>query len=65
MTTHMARNDSAAPGHVWPGIRIHVIVIVQPPGIGIPPIAQRLPYSSCRRHQTPSSLRPFGARSSH
>ena len=27
--------------------------------------AQRLSYSSWRRHQTPSSLRPLGARSSH
>ena len=35
----MPRNDAAAPGHVWPGIRIHVIDIVQPPGIGMPPIA--------------------------
>src|SRR5262249_2803545 len=37
ITTHMPRNDIAAPGHVWPGIRIHAIDIVQPPGIGIPP----------------------------
>jgi hypothetical protein len=35
----MPRNDAAAPGHVWPGIRIHAIDIVQPPGIGIRPIA--------------------------
>src|SRR5437667_5749595 len=35
----MQRNDAAAPGHVCPGIRIHVIGIVQPPGIGISPIA--------------------------
>ena len=28
------------PGaHVCPGIRIHAIDIVQPPGMGIPPIA--------------------------
>ena len=26
------------PGQLWPGIRIHVIDIVQPPGIGMPPI---------------------------
>jgi hypothetical protein len=32
----MPRNEAAAPGHVWPGIRIHAIDIVQPPGIGIP-----------------------------
>ena len=37
--THMPRNDAAAPGHVCPGIRIHAIDIVQPPGIGISPIA--------------------------
>jgi hypothetical protein len=35
----MPRNDAAAPGHVCPGIRIHAIDIAQPPGIGIPPIA--------------------------
>src|SRR5829696_3031037 len=39
MTTHMARKDAAAPGHVCPGIRIHAIDIVQPPGIGMVPIA--------------------------
>src|SRR5512145_3287759 len=112
ITIHMPRNDAAAPGHVCPGIRIHAIDIVQPPGIGIPPIAdmdahqtiviaalaakeqradgeegplrsslgdhasessrnnahdaaQARSYSSWRRHQTPVSLRPLGARSSH
>src|SRR5450432_1874778 len=35
----MPRNDAAAPGHVCPGIRIHAIDIVQPPGIGISAIA--------------------------
>jgi hypothetical protein len=35
----MPRNDAAAPGHDRPGIRIHAIDIVQPPGIGIAPIA--------------------------
>src|SRR5436309_139874 len=39
ITTHMQRNDAAAPGHVCPGIRIHAIGILQPPGIGISPIA--------------------------
>ena len=38
MTTHMPPNDAAAPGHVWPGIRIQAIDIVQPPGIGMPRI---------------------------
>jgi hypothetical protein len=35
----MPRNDAAAPSHVCPGIRIHAIDIVQPPGIGISPAA--------------------------
>src|SRR5260221_1332656 len=35
----MPRNDAAAPGQVCPGISIHAIAIVQPPGIGISPIA--------------------------
>src|SRR5262245_18358809 len=32
---------------------------------GVRDSAQRLPYSSWRRYQTPASLRPLGARSSH
>jgi hypothetical protein len=39
ITTHMPRNDDATAGHVCPHMRIHVIDIVQSPGIGIPPIA--------------------------
>src|SRR5467141_3911660 len=39
ITTHMPRNGAAMPGHGCPGIRIHAIDIVQPPGIGISPIA--------------------------
>jgi hypothetical protein len=39
ITTHMATNEAAKPGHVCPGIRIHAIDIDQPPGIGISPIA--------------------------
>jgi hypothetical protein len=35
----MPTNDAAAPDHVWPGIRIHIADIAQPPGIGISPIA--------------------------
>ncbi len=33
----MPRKDAAAPGHVWPGMRIQAMDIVQPPGMGIPP----------------------------
>ena len=39
ITTHMPTNVSAASDHVCPGMRIHAIDIVQPPGIGIPPMA--------------------------
>jgi hypothetical protein len=39
ITIHIPRKVAAAPGHVCPGIRIHAIDIVQPPDIGIPPIA--------------------------
>jgi hypothetical protein len=42
----MPRNDAAAPGHVCPGIRIHAIDIVQPPGIGISPIADMDPHQA-------------------
>jgi len=42
----MPRNDAAAPGHVCPGIRIHAIDIVQPPGIGISPIADMEAHQS-------------------
>jgi hypothetical protein len=31
-------NDAATPVHVCPGIRIHIIDIVQPPGMSISPI---------------------------
>jgi hypothetical protein len=40
----MPTNVAAAPGHVCPGIRIHAIDIVQPPGIVIPPIADMDPH---------------------
>src|SRR5580765_2347092 len=46
ITVHMPRNDAAAPGHVRPGIRIHAIDIVQPPGIGISPIADMDPHQT-------------------
>src|SRR5688572_24118554 len=35
----MPRKVAAAPGQDWPGIRIHAIDIVHPPGMSIPPIA--------------------------
>jgi len=39
-------NDAAASGHVCPGIRIQTIDIVQPPGIGIPRIADMGPHKA-------------------
>jgi hypothetical protein len=35
----MQRNNAPVTNHERPGIRIHAIDIVQPPGIGIPRIA--------------------------
>jgi hypothetical protein len=35
----MPSSEAAAPAQVCPGIRIQAIDIVQPPGIGIPPMA--------------------------
>jgi hypothetical protein len=34
-TAHLPRNDAAPLGHDCPGIRIHTIDIIQPPGIGV------------------------------
>jgi hypothetical protein len=39
MTSHMPRNAAAVPSQVWPGMRIHIIDMLQPPGIGISCIA--------------------------
>src|SRR6185295_11396163 len=46
ITIHMPRNDAAASGHVCPGIRIHAIDIVQPPGIGMSSIADIEPHQA-------------------
>lgn len=37
--THMPKNEDVTPAQVRPGMRIQVIDIVQPPGIGIPSLA--------------------------
>src|SRR5690349_1057069 len=37
--THMRRNAAVAPNHVCPGMRIHAVDMVQPPGMAISPIA--------------------------
>src|SRR5262245_57525841 len=37
MRAHIAMNMPAAPSQLCPGMRIHAIDIVQPPGIGMPP----------------------------
>ena len=42
----MPRNIAAAPGHVCPGIRIHAIDMLQPPGIGIPLIFDMAPHQT-------------------
>jgi hypothetical protein len=35
--THINTNEAAAPSQVCPGILIHAIDMVQPPGIAMPP----------------------------
>ncbi len=37
ITIHMPMKAVAAPSHVCPGILIHAIDMVQPPGMGMPP----------------------------
>jgi hypothetical protein len=37
MTIHIPMKAAAAPGQVCPGILIHAMDMVQPPGIGMPP----------------------------
>src|SRR5262245_54870950 len=38
ISTHMPRNDAAAMAGDCPGIRIHAIDMLQPPGMGMPPL---------------------------
>jgi hypothetical protein len=60
ITIHMPSNEAAAPAHVCPGIRIHAIDIVQPPGISIPPIADMggTRQSSTSRWRQTAAKRP-------
>ena len=37
MGSHMPRKASAATNQVWPGIVIHIMLMVQCPGMGMPP----------------------------
>ena len=46
ITTHMPRKDAAASSHVCQGISIQVMDMVQPPGIGISPIADIDPHQT-------------------
>jgi hypothetical protein len=50
----MPKSDAAAAGQVCPGIRIHAIDIVQPPGIGIPPIADMDVHQTINTRRTRS-----------
>jgi hypothetical protein len=42
----MPRNETAAIRNDSPGIRIHIIDIVHPPGIGIPPVVDMDPHQA-------------------
>jgi hypothetical protein len=35
----MPTNDAATPGHVCPHMGVHIVDMLQPPGMGISPIA--------------------------
>ena len=41
MASHMSRKLKPEANQVWPGIRIHIMDIVQPPGMPIPPDIER------------------------
>src|ERR1039458_4723622 len=41
MASHMERNIIADSSQTWPGIRIHIMDIRQPPGMSIPPGMER------------------------
>lgn len=58
--TNFPRNHAAALGQVCP-----LLSPVRCCANGKRNVAQRLPYSSWRRHQTPCSLRPLGSAVEH
>ena len=41
IASHMSRKLVADANQVWPGIRIHIMDIVQPPGISISQHSER------------------------
>ena len=62
ITNHMPRNEAAAANHVCPGMRIHAMDIVQPPGIAIPPIADMELHQMIVITQLAAKRRPHTAR---
>jgi hypothetical protein len=62
---HMERNHVALASQVRPGIRIHAIERVQPPGIAIPPLADIVAHQAAVIAALPaksSTARPRKAR---
>jgi hypothetical protein len=41
MVSHIRRNMAAEVSQVWPGMRIHIMDMVQPPGISMPSDMER------------------------
>jgi hypothetical protein len=41
MVSHMRRNIAKEASQVWPGMRIHIMDMVQPPGISMPSDMER------------------------
>jgi hypothetical protein len=64
ITTHIPRNEAAAPGQDCPGILIQAMDMVQPPGMGMPPpidLHQRIVPPALARKR--SAQAPRNARS--
>jgi hypothetical protein len=60
--SHIPRNEAAVAGQVVPGIRIHAMDIFQPPGIGIPPIADMELHQTMVVPQLAAKRRPAAPR---
>jgi hypothetical protein len=52
IASHMSWKLMAEPNHVWPGIGIHIIDILHPPGISISQHIDRQKYAVAHRPAT-------------
>src|SRR2546426_6964417 len=63
ITTHIPMNEAAAPRALWPGIRIHVIDMIQPPGMRMPPGMD--PHQRMTAPALTTNTRALAARNPH